>query len=49
MIDCGLLRMCDLYSKTNLKDEDLKEDLEKVGTVLELNLTFLTSFDKYLK
>ena len=30
MVDCNLLRVCDLYKKTNLKDEDLKDDLDKV-------------------
>jgi len=47
MVDNGLLKMVDLYSKTNLKDEDLKEDLEKVGIILEKNLRILTSFEKY--
>ena len=35
--------------KTNIKDENLKEDLEKVGETLEKNLIILTSFEKYAK
>jgi len=31
MVDSDLIRVCDLYVKTNLKDSELKEDLEKVG------------------
>ena len=49
MVESGLLRMVELYSKTNIKDEELKEDLDFVGQVLEKNLRILTSFDKYLK
>jgi len=49
MVDSGLLKMVELYSKTNLKDDNLKEDLEKVGEILEKNLRILTSFEKYIK
>ena len=35
MLDCKVLELCDNYSKTNIKDLDLKEDLEKVGELLE--------------
>ena len=49
MVDNGLLKMVDLYSKTNLKDDDLKKDLEEVGDILTKNLKILTSFEKYSK
>ena len=49
MVDHGLLKMVDLYLKSNLKDEDLKENLEKIGEVLEKNMKILTSYEKYLK
>ena len=35
MVDNGLLKLVALYSKTNLKDDDLKKDLDTVGKVLE--------------
>ena len=43
MVDHGLLKMVELYQKANLKDEDLKENLEKIGEVLEQNMKILTS------
>ena len=49
MVDHGLLKMVELYMKANLKDEDLKENLEKIGEVLEQNMKILTSFEKYKK
>ena len=49
MVDNNLLAQIDLYSKTNIKDEDLKEDLEKLGEILEKNIVILTSFEKYVK
>ena len=49
MVDCNLLRVCDLYKKTNIKDEDLKDDLDTVQTILEKNIKILTSFEKYVK
>jgi V-type H+-transporting ATPase subunit H len=49
MVDYKVLELCDNYSKTNIKDEDLKDDLEKVGELLEKNLVVLTSFEKYVK
>jgi len=49
MVDNHLLSHIELYLKTNIKDENLKEDLEKIGEVLEKNLIILTSFEKYVK
>lgn len=35
--------------KGNIKDKDIIEDLEYVGTILEKNLKILSSFEKYVK
>jgi len=35
MVDHGLLKMVELYMKANIKDEELKDNLEKIGDVLE--------------
>ncbi len=49
LVDCKVLELCDNYSKTNIKDLDLEDDLLKVGELLEKNLQVLTSFEKYVK
>eukprot|EP01017_Pseudomicrothorax_dubius_P029279 TRINITY_DN3543_c0_g1_i3.p1 TRINITY_DN3543_c0_g1~~TRINITY_DN3543_c0_g1_i3.p1 ORF type:complete len:449 (+),score=100.02 TRINITY_DN3543_c0_g1_i3:117-1463(+) len=49
MVDCGLLKVVDTLLKGNIKDTELKEDLETMGTLLEKNLKILTSFEKYMK
>lgn len=49
MVDHGLLKMVELYMKANLKDDDLKENLETIGEVLEQNMKILTSYEKYKK
>ena len=41
--------MIDNLSKTNIKDEDLKNDMESVGEILEKNIKILSSFEKYVK
>jgi len=41
--------LIDNLSKTNIKDEDLKNDMESVGEILEKNIKILSSFEKYVK
>lgn len=36
-------------NKGNIKDKDIIEDLDYVGTILEKNLKILSSFEKYVK
>lgn len=49
MVDAGLLKIIDTLMKGNIKDKDIIEDLEYVGTILEKNLKILSSFEKYVK
>jgi V-type H+-transporting ATPase subunit H len=42
MVDCGLLKAIDTLLKGNIKDTELKEDLEYMGGLLEKNLKILT-------
>lgn len=49
MVDCSLLKVVDTLMKGNIKDQELQEDLEFMGTLLEKNMKILTSFEKYVK
>lgn len=49
IVDSGLLKSIDNLSKTNIKDEDLKHDMEQIGEILENNIKILSSFEKYVK
>ena len=49
MLDSGLLKMVELYINHNLKDEELKENLEKIGERLESEQKIFTSYEKYQK
>jgi len=49
MVDGGLLKVTDILSKSIIKDEEIKKDIEVLGQTLERNLKILTSFEKYKK
>ena len=49
MLDCGLFKKVELYINHNLKDDDLKENLETIGKILEKEQKIYTSYEKYMK
>lgn len=49
MVDSGLLKTIDNLLKTNIKDQDIQNDLEFIGDILERNIKILSSFEKYQK
>lgn len=49
MVDAGILKVIDAALKQNLKDQELIDDIEEVGQIVEKNLIILTSFEKYIK
>ncbi|KRX04842.1 Armadillo-type fold [Pseudocohnilembus persalinus] len=49
MVDAQLIRFVEIQLKGNIKDQEVIEDLQHVGEVLEANLKILSSFEKYQK
>lgn len=48
-MDNGLLKVVDNELRKNIKDEQLKENLEVLAEILERNYRILSSFEKYNK
>jgi V-type H+-transporting ATPase subunit H len=49
MVDNNLLKVVDNELRKNIKDEQLKDNLEKLAEILERNYRILSSFEKYNK
>ena len=49
MVDNNLIKIVDNELRKNVKDKTLKENLEKMGYILEQNFRILSSFEKYVK
>jgi V-type H+-transporting ATPase subunit H len=48
MVEFKLLREVDAIAKRVLKDEDVKQYLEDVSVIMEINIKLLSSFEKYM-
>lgn len=49
MVDHNLIKIVDNELRKNIKEENLKENLEHMGIILERNYRILSSFEKYIK
>lgn len=49
MVDNNLSKVVENELKKNLKDETLKENLENIQEVLDINYRILSSYEKYVK
>ena len=49
MLDHNVYKLCEIQLKSNIKDEDIVENLTKLQETLEANERILSSFEKYEK
>lgn len=49
LVDNNLLKLVDNELRKNIKDENLKKNLDELADILERNYRILSSFEKYTK